>query len=190
MDLIPIFKIGIWNAWIFMSIFILQMMVLMFAGKSVRERSHIPIEAKRNRFERYAGIIANFLWLIALAYSIFLPFQLGTIWFYIGLFTFIVGLTLMSIATFNFITTALDKLITKGVYKLSRHPMYLATFFICLGSGIASVSLLFILLSIIMAYCFHKEALIEERYCLDKYGNAYQEYIECIPRWIGIPKRI
>ena len=97
---------------------------------------------------------------------------------------------MITIATCNFITTASDQLITKGIYKLSRHPMYVATFFICVGSGIASVSLLFILLSIIMAFCFYKEALIEERFCLDKYGSTYQEYLNRVPRYIGLPKGI
>ena len=189
MSIIPAFKIGIWNAWILMSVFLLQMLVILFADKRIWERSHIPIDARRNKLERYVGITGNFIWLLAMGYSVFLPLQLGTIWFYIGLSVFIIGLSLMAIATFNFIATPADQLITKGGYNFSRHPMYLATFFICLGSGIATGSWLFIFFSIIMALCFFQEALIEERYCLDRYGNAYQEYINRTPRWIGIPKK-
>jgi protein-S-isoprenylcysteine O-methyltransferase Ste14 len=188
-SLTPVFKIGLWNAWIFMSVFLLQMLAIVFVDKRVRERSHIPIEARRNKLERYIGIIGNFIWLLALGYSVFLPLQLGTIWFYIGLSVFIIGLTLMGIATFNFITVPADQLITKGAYNFSRHPVYLATFFICLGSGIATVSWLFIFLSIIMALCFYQEALIEERYCFNRYGNAYQEYTNRTPRWIGVPRK-
>jgi len=182
------FKIGVWNAWIFMSVFLLQMLAIMFIAKRVRERSHVPVNARRNKFERYVSIIGNLFWLLAMGYSVFLPFQLGTVWFHIGLFVFIIGLILMAIATFNFIATPADKLITKGAYSFSRHPMYLATFFICLGSGIATVSLLFMILSIIMALCFYQEALIEERFCLNRYGNTYKDYINSTPRWIGIPK--
>jgi len=190
MSLTPALKIGICNAWIFMSVFLFQMLAIMFINRRARERSHVPREARRNRFERYISIIGNFIWLLAMGYSVFLPLQLGTIWFYVGLLIFIIGTILMAIATFNFITTPADLLITKGTYQLSRHPMYLATIFICLGSGIASVSFLFIFLSTIMAFCFHKEALIEERYCLDKYGSAYQEYLNSVPRWLGVPNRI
>lgn len=190
MSLIPAFKIGIWNAWLFMSIFLLQMIAILFINKRIREKSHVPIDARRNRFDRYAGIIGNFVWFLAMGYSVFLPFQPGTIWFYVGLSIFIVGLILMVIATFNFITTPADLLITKGTYQLSRHPIYLATFFICLGSGIATVSWLFIFFSVIMILCFRQEALIEERYCLDKYGSAYQEYLNSVPRWFGVPNRI
>ena len=189
MSLIPAFKIGIWNAWIFMSVFLLQMLAIMFVDKRAWKRSHIPVEARLNKLERYIGIIGNLIWLLAMGYSIFLPLQPGTTWFYIGLSVFIIGLTLMALATFNFITTPTDQLITKGAYNFSRHPMYLAAFFICLGSGIATVSWLFILFSIIMALCFYQEALIEERFCLNRYYNAYQEYINRTPRWIGIPKR-
>jgi len=189
MSFIPAFKIGIWNAWIFMSVFILQMFVMLFADKRIWERSHIPIEAKRNKFERYVGIIGNFIWLLAMGYSVFLPLQLGTIWFYVGFCVFIIGMILMAGATFNFINTSADLVITKGLYQHSRHPMYLATFFICLGSSIATVSWVFIFFSIIIALCFHQEALIEERYCLDKYGSAYQEYLNSVSRWFGISKK-
>ncbi len=172
MFLIPAFKIGIWNAWIFMSIFLLQMLVIMLANKNVKERSHIPKETRQNKLENYIGNIGNFFWLLTLGYSIFLPLQLKTIWFFIGLFIFIIGLTLMVIATYNFIIIPADQLIIQGVYKFSRHPMYLAIF-----------------LSIIMAFCLYQEALIEERYCLNKYGNAYQEYIKRTPRWIGLLRK-
>ena len=172
-----------------MSVFLLQMLAMMFADKRIWEKSHLPIEARRDKLERNIGIVANFFWLLAMVYSVFLPLRLGTIWFYIGLSIFVIGLIIMAIATFNFITTAADQLIIEGVYKFSRHPMYLSTFIICLGSCIATRSWLFIFFSIIMALCFFQEALIEERYCLDKYGNAYREYINRTFRWIGIPKK-
>jgi protein-S-isoprenylcysteine O-methyltransferase Ste14 len=189
-SLIPeVFKIDIWNAWIFMSVFILQMLVIMFLDKRVWKRSHIPKDARRNKLERYVGIIANLLWLLAMGFSVFLPLKIGTLWFYIGLFVFSIGLVLMLIATFNFIDIPADQLITKGAYNFSRHPMYLATFLICLASGIATVSLLFIFLSIIMALCLYQEALIEERYCFKRYGNVYKEYINSTYRWIRVTKK-
>lgn len=189
MSLVPAFKIGVCNAWIFMSVFLIQMLVIMLINKRVRERSHIPAEARRNKFERYISIIGNLFWLLAMIYSVFLPLQPGTIWFYIGLSVFIVGLTLMAIATYNFIATPVDQLITKGAYKFSRHPMYVATFSICLGAGIAAVSWLCIFLSIVMAFCFYQEALIEERFCLNKYGKAYQDYMNRTPRLIGVARK-
>ena len=189
MPLIPVFEIGIANAWIFMSVFLLQMLVMVFVDKGVREKTHVPVEVRKNKFEKYVAIIGNLIWLLSMGYSVFLPLRLHTDWFYAGLSVFIIGLIIMTIATVNFITTPADLLITKGVYRLSRHPMYLAFFIICLGTGIATLSWLFLFFSLIMVFCFHQEALIEERYCLDKYGHDYREYLNSVPRWFGKPNR-
>ena len=176
MSLTPAFKIGICNAWIFMSVFLIQMLAIILIKKQVMERSHVPNEARHTWFEKYISIIGNLVWLLAMIYSVFLPLQVSTFWFFIGLLVFIIGLTIMAAATYNFIATPVDQLITTGAYKFSRHPMYLATFFICLGAGIAALSWLFIFLSLIMAFCFYHEALIEERYLIDKFGDEYLEY--------------
>ena len=181
------FKIGIWNAWIFMSVFLLQMIAMIFINKQVFERSHIPSELNRNILDKNASILGNVVWLLAMVYSVFLPFQLGTFLFYIGLAVFIAGLIFITVATYDFITTPVDQLITKGVYKISRHPMYFATFLICISSTIATKSLPFSFLTLIMALCFYHEASIEEKYCLNKYGSAYQEYKKQTPKLIGIP---
>lgn len=187
MFLMPAFKIGICNAWLFMSAFIIQMFAIMLISKRVMERSHIPDEARKRKYERYISFIGNFIWLLALCYSVFLPLLINTVWFYIGLSVFVPGLILMSVATFNFIVAPADQLITAGAYRFSRHPMYLATLLICLGAGIAALSWFFILLSIIMTFCFYQEALIEERHCSNKYGKDYQKYMRGTPRVFGVP---
>jgi len=172
-----------------MSVFLLQMLVMVFAGKRILKRSHVPRDARRNKLEEWAGIIGNVFWFLAMVYSVFLPFQLGTIWFRVGLCVFSIGLVLMVTATFNFIAAPTDRVITQGAYHFSRHPLYLATLFIYLGCGIATASWLFLLIGVISAFCFQQEALIEERYCLEVYGSAYQEYLNRTPRWIGVPKK-
>jgi len=188
MSLLPAFKIGIWNAWLFMSVFLLQMIPILFVDKHIREKSHVPAEAKRSKSEKYAGIIGNTVCFLALGYSVFLPLQPGTFWFNAGLAVFIAGSIVLATATANFITTPAEQMITRGMYQLSRHPMYLATFLIYLGTGLATLSWLFMLLSLVMILCFHREALVEEKYCLDKYGDAYREYMGRVPRWFLLLK--
>ena len=189
MSWVPVFELGLWNAWIFMVIFIIQMFVIMFVDKKIWKKSHVPIEAKRNRFEKQVGIFANFFWLIAMIYSIFLPLRLYSNFFYIGLIVFVIGLIILIRATYDFITIKPNNIIKTGVYKISRHPMYLATFVITLGVSIASISWLFFVLSILMMFFFHKEALIEERFCLEIFGEEYNNYMQYASRWIGIPKK-
>jgi protein-S-isoprenylcysteine O-methyltransferase Ste14 len=172
-----------------MSVFLLQMLAILLVDKRVWERGHTPKEARGSQLERSVGVIGNISWLSAMGYSVFLPLQPGTTWFTIGVAVFSMGSIIMALATYNFIYTPVDQVIAQGAYRFSRHPMYVAAVFICLGAGIAAGSWLLVLFSIIMALCWYQESLIEERYCLARYGNAYQEYIHRTPRLIGIPKR-
>ena len=55
-----------------------------------------------------------------------------------------------------------------------------------IGIGIASASWLFLI--VVVALAFLPDAAIEEKYCLEKYGDTYLKYINRTPRWIGIPK--
>jgi protein-S-isoprenylcysteine O-methyltransferase Ste14 len=160
----------------------------MFVDKKIWKKSHVPIEAKKNKYEKQVGILANFIWLIAMIYSIFLPLKTNSILFYIGLLVFAIGLIILIRATYDFITTKPNQIIKTGVYKISRHPMYLATFLIVLSVSIVSLSWLFLVLSIIMMFFFHREALIEEEYCQKIFSEEYKDYIQHTSRWVGLPK--
>ena len=188
MSLIPAFEIGIWNAWIFMSVFILQMLVIMLLGRKAWAKSSLPSDFKRSRGEKITPIIGNSVWVLATLYSIFLPFRLGTAWFYTGLPVFLVGLIILVIATVTFATTPAEKPATKGAYSFSRHPLYLSMLIIYFGTGIASASWVFILLGIANIFWIRTEAVAEERYCLARYNKDYRDYMNKTPRWIGIPQ--
>ena len=188
MSLIPAFEIGIWNAWIFMSSFLLQWLAVSLASKRVSQRTGHPADMKRSKSDQRIGRVATIIWITATLYSIFLPLQLKTIWFYIGLGVFLSGLIIITVATINFATAPHDKPIINGLYRYSRHPMYLAMSLIYIGTSLASASWLFFMLTIATFVLIRLEAILEETYCLDKYVNAYREYMNRTPRWIGIPK--
>jgi len=57
-----------------------------------------------------------------------------------------------------------------------------------IGVGIACASWLFLLLSIASVLFAIRFVGMEERWCLEKYGDAYREYMKRTPRYIGIPK--
>ena len=188
MTLTPAFEIGVWNAWIFMSVFILQMLAVLLLGRMVWARSSLPSDFKRSKREKITPIIGNGVWLLATLYSIFLPLRLGTTWFYVGLPLFVVGLIILAIATVNFATAPAEKPATRGAYSFSRHPLYLSMLIIYIATGIASASWVFILLGIANIFWIRTEAIAEERYCLARYNKEYREYMNRTPRWIGIPK--
>jgi len=185
-SLIPAFEIGLCNAWIFMLYHFLPMPLLMLIHRGETEQfQSVPHSETEKKLYPVAWIV----WLLASAYSIFLPLQLGTIWFYIGLPVSIVGLITYTIVIVTFATTPIDnEPLTKGLYRYSRHPMYITQLVLFVGVGIASASWLFLLFSIVYTILSFVIAIPEERFCCEKYGDAYREYMNRTPRWIGIPK--
>ncbi|MBA7647055.1 hypothetical protein ES703_54824 [subsurface metagenome] len=188
MSFIPAFKIGIWNAWIFITIFLWQMLLMRLINKEAFKKSGHPSDMELDKREKIASIIFTFLTYLSYIYTIFLPLKLATLWFYIGLVIFILGLFILIIATINFSTTSLNQPVTKGIYRYCRHPMYFANFIIFLGTGIASASWIIIIVSIAFLILANIYVASEERFCLKKYGNLYKKYINRTPKWVGIPK--
>jgi protein-S-isoprenylcysteine O-methyltransferase Ste14 len=66
--------------------------------------------------------------------------------------------------------------------------MYLTPFLMFIGAGIASASWLFLLLSVVYIIMPPLFVPAEERFLLEKYGDAYREYMDRTSRWLGTPK--
>jgi len=189
-SLVPAFQIGIWNAWIFTIWLLIQNLVIRLANKEVYQRAGDPPDMKLSQAYKIASLLSMPLWLLSTAYSIFLPLKLGTIWFTIGLIIFLLGLVIIIIATINFATTPINEPVTRGVYRYSRHPGYIALILIYFGVSMASASWIFLLVTVMWAVLVVISVKDEECCCLEGYGTAYREYMDRTPRWLGIPKRL
>ena len=186
MSLIPAFEIGVWNAWLFMVYHFLPMPLLMLIHRGVTGKERLTPHSET---EKKLHPVMWIVWLLAVIYSVFLPLRLGTIWFYIGLPISMVGLITYTIVIVTFATTPIDnEPLTKGLYRYSRHPMYITQLVMFIGVGIATASWIFLLYTIVYTILSIICASPEERFCLEKYGNAYREYMDRTPRWIGMPK--
>jgi protein-S-isoprenylcysteine O-methyltransferase Ste14 len=182
---IPAFEIGVWNAWIFMLYYFLPTPILMLVWLK-RTRGEAKVH---NETEKKVRPVMVIIWLAASVYSIFLPIRLGTMWFYVGLPISLIGTIGYTAVIPSLITTPIDKEpLAKGLYRYSRHPMYISQLVMYIGVGIACASWVFLLFSIVYTILCFVCAISEERYCLEKYGDAYREYMNKTPRWIGIPK--
>ena len=191
MSAIPAFEIGVWNAWILMLYIPLHPLIMMIIDKlvgtgDILKKMETPAF---NKTERIINIFSNFVVLFGLfIYSIFLPLQLGTAWFYIGLVLCILGVVTWTIAIVNIADIPIGEPWNKGLYRYSRHPMTLAGYLILIGAGIASASWIFLLFSVVYIILSVIPTIAEERFCLEKFGTAYGEYINRTPRWLGLPK--
>ena len=182
MSFIPAFEIGVWNAWILAIVLLLCAVLPDLIFKDFTKKMGHDDEREK------ISIFTMMLFFVLLICTIFLPLKLGTVWFYTGLSIYILGLIISIIAIANVASTPLGKPFTKGVYRYSRNPMYLCMIIVFVGIGIASASWFYLLLSAIFVVMAHFMVVAEERLTLDKLGDAYREYMNRTPRWIGIPK--
>ena len=121
---------------------------------------------------------------------------IGTPWNYLGLLPFVAA-RVISVAAgtrFRQARTSFDAfnpreastLVTDGVFRISRNPMYLGLVLVLIGwaiwLGTASPWLVVPLFAILMtvAQIVPEEAALEERF-----GEAYLAYRRSVGRWIG-----
>ena len=76
-------------------------------------------------------------------------------------------------------------LVTNGLYRYTRNPMYVGMALICLGitAAFGGVWMFAALLPTLMAMQYGV-ILREERYLEAKFGEAYRDYMASVRRWI------
>jgi protein-S-isoprenylcysteine O-methyltransferase Ste14 len=191
MSLVPEFELGFWNAWIITVLGFILPWIPSYINKEVVNKRMGKI--KWSEFSKTVKIVLIITQVIimpfTIIYSFFLPLKLGTVWFYVGLAISILGIIMPVMAGVYFATAPLDKPITTGVYRISRNPEYFSVFLQYLGIGISGLSWVFILCAVAWIISFHIAVVqSEEPSLIEKYGDAYKEYMNRTPRWIGIPK--
>ena len=186
MSAIPAFEIGVWNAWIFMAYLWLSMIPFMYIG--IKKGAPSAEDSVLSRVAKMFATASKLLLLPVTVYSVFLPMKLGTAWFYAGLPITLIGLVTYTIVLVNWATTPMDSPVSSGPYRYSRHPMYGAMFVFFLGMSIVTASWVLLLFFIIFVVGCVVYVNIEEQSLLGEYGDAYREYMNRTPKWLGIPK--
>jgi protein-S-isoprenylcysteine O-methyltransferase Ste14 len=190
LSLTPAFELGLWNAWIFMVPALLALLLcfpVMMKKGAPGGPTRVPCKSK---ITLLVGILSKIVFFPAVVYSVFLPLKLETIWFYVGLPITLVGLVGIILVLVGWANTPAGQPVTRGIYRFSRHPMYVAMVLILFGVSIISASWVLLLFAIITVVGVTRpfSVKIEEAQCLGHYGKAYREYMNRTPRWIGMPK--
>lgn len=79
-----------------------------------------------------------------------------------------------------------SKLVTTGVFSISRNPLYLGGIFFVAGIALA-LSLAWVLMLLLPALIVYHYILIvpEEQYLAEKFGEEYHNYAASVYRWMG-----
>ncbi len=110
----------------------------------------------------------------------------------VGLVLFVVGLTVMLIAVgtlkrFYFSTLVIrqdHQLITHGVYRFTRHPIYFGVMIAIFGAPVYASSLYGLLTLSVLIPIFNNRIRIEERMLTEEFGDAYRTYQETTSKLI------
>ena len=88
--------------------------------------------------------------------------------------------------TFNPMTPdAASSVVTSGIYRVSRNPMYVGFLLLLIGWAIwLSHPLPFLLLPVFVLYMNRFQIVPEERALSAKFGKVYDSYREGVRRWL------
>ena len=64
-----------------------------------------------------------------------------------------------------------SSLVTKGIYRFTRHPMYYSLIFISIGVFIMKLSIYYLFLTISLALIIKFKIALEEKYLMNKFKN-------------------
>lgn len=76
------------------------------------------------------------------------------------------------------------KLVTTGLYKYVRHPMYASLLFLGWGMFLKSINLYTILLIVIITIALFITCKVEEKEMIKRFGEEYKSYMNKTKMWI------
>lgn len=77
-----------------------------------------------------------------------------------------------------------DKLVTTGVFGLSRNPIYVAFGLVLLGEFLLFSNWILLVYMVAAIWLFHRQVLREEGYLKAHYGQQYSEYCHRVRRYL------
>ncbi|EMS72157.1 methyltransferase family protein [Ruminiclostridium cellobioparum] len=139
-----------------------------------------PLEGK----EKVAYLFYQFSNAFMILYSVFLKIQTKPPLFLIALFIYVLGVSVLIIATVNFAKPEQSGINTNGIYKISRNPMYIGYFIYFASCVMLTHSMLLLISLLVFQISAHWIILSEERWCINKFGAEYINYMNKVKRYI------
>ncbi len=118
------------------------------------------------------------------AVTIFSPLSSSLIAIAIGATIYAIGSIGFLSAVANYIKTPPGVLATRGIYSISRNPMYVAALLAYAGIAVMTLNILLTILLIIMIALHHMMILSEESACAKRFGKQYEQYRKGTPRYL------
>jgi protein-S-isoprenylcysteine O-methyltransferase Ste14 len=182
MELAPGLAFGWRNGWILLAFeFLVQGSLLLIFPRDVVARLFDRSGwSPKQRIFTVAGKVFSLACLVLIVLT---PLKIHSGLFIVGLILYAIGLAGLVTAMLNFRDTPLDRPVTKGVYRVSRHPQIVSLFIIFLGVCLAIGSWAALSMLVMSKLLQHFGILAEEEVCLKRYGEPYRAFMARAPRY-------
>lgn len=169
--------------WVLIPILLIRFGLLGILDKgSLKRAAFFPLLVGKEKIAYWFYQIAN---VFILLYLFFLRIWIdNSLLFYIGLIVFVLGIIVCIISTFNYSMPKKNGINLKGLYRVSRNPMYLGYFIYFLGCVLLTRSLILLVIIIVFQISAHWIILSEERWCIKEFGIEYIDYMNRVRRYI------
>ncbi len=134
--------------------------------------------------EKVAYILYQLSNILIFIYLCFLKITTDQYWLYVGLLIYGLGVLLCFISVLNFTKPMENGINLKGLYRVSRNPMYVAYFIYFLGCVLLTQSFILLGILIVFQISAHWIILSEERWCVKKFGEEYINYMNNVRRYL------
>lgn len=163
--------------------FLLRFGLLALLGQNALPRAaHFAPMQKGGQAAYWLYQLSNLGLLVCL---FFLRIRPAPLWLFLpGLAVYLAGAGLLAASVVSFAAPAQNGLLTKGAYRFSRNPMYLAYFVFFLGCALLTQSLVLLGTLLVFQVAAHFVILAEEQWCLAQFGKAYTQYMGKVRRYL------
>jgi protein-S-isoprenylcysteine O-methyltransferase Ste14 len=145
----------------------------------------------------YTGKVSGYITYIIFAISVFGLFNYQNISFiynnYIAYFLLFIGLVFVVLSLINLgsstrlgIPTETTSFKTKGLYKISRNPMYVGFNLLTFASIIFTLNIVVLILGVYSFIIYHFIILGEEKFLNSRFGTEYIAYKQKVRRYIKL----
>jgi len=184
MNFLPQFNLSLGNAFWFSLLFIITNLIVLKIHPQHYKKRVLSMPKFDNKFHQLVGTINFFLFQGLIILLIFIPIKINMPFFVIGLAIFSLGYFTYILSLVNYATNNPEKPVVKGMYKLSRNPQQITTIIMWVGIGFITSSLLIIAVCILQLITIYPTFIAQEKYCIEKYGKEYIDYMKDTPRYL------
>ena len=185
MEFFPVHTIQVVNLYLFPLVYgIISFFIMRNFSKDSKKRI-LSFPQYKNKYNRFFSLFFMIVFgKLIIVYSIFVPINANTIYFYIGIIIYAFGIFCSVYAMYQFLKADSSRPITTGIFKYTRHPMQVMYYFSWIGLGLISGTWIIIIYAIVFPILAIPSLIAQEEDCSNKYGPEYLEYLEKTPRFL------